>query len=55
VMQPDGTYLLRKRLSDEALFDAQAEFLADSQQRRKARHAVHEHGGISLDTRSSGK
>lgn len=55
VMQPDGTYQFRKRLSDEPLFDAQAEFLADSQQRRKARHVVHEHGGISLDTRSSGK
>lgn len=55
VMQPDGTYLFRTRLSDEPLFDAQAEFLADSQQRRKARHVVHEHGGISLDTRSSGK
>jgi polyphosphate kinase len=37
VMQPDGTYAFRKRGAREQPFDAQAEFLADSQRRRKAR------------------
>lgn len=55
VMQPDGTYAFRERHFDEAAFDAQAEFLADAQQRRKARHATHPQGGISLDTRNSAK
>ena len=35
VMQPDGTYAFRKRGEGEMLFDAQAEFLADAQRRRK--------------------
>ena len=39
VMQPDGTYAFRHRGEGEAAFDAQAEFLADSQRRRKS-HAL---------------
>ncbi len=35
VMQPDGTYAFRKREEGEMPFDAQAEFLADAQRRRK--------------------
>jgi len=35
VMQPDGSYALRTLAPGEAPFDAQAEFLADAQQRRK--------------------
>ena len=35
VMQPDGTYAFRKREEGEIPFDAQAEFLADAQRRRK--------------------
>jgi polyphosphate kinase len=35
VMQPDGTYRFHKRGEGEAPFDAQAEFLADAQRRRK--------------------
>jgi polyphosphate kinase len=35
VMQPDGTYRFRERGEGEAPFDAQAEFLADAQRRRK--------------------
>ena len=35
VMQPDGTYAFRKRGEGEMPFDAQAEFLADAQRRRK--------------------
>ncbi len=35
VMQPDGTYALRQVPPGEAPFDAQAEFLADAQRRRK--------------------
>lgn len=34
VMQPDGTYVARKR-GRELMFDAQSEFLADAQRRRK--------------------
>ena len=40
VMQPDGTYRFRKRLEGEAPFDAQAEFLADAQRRRKSHAKV---------------
>jgi polyphosphate kinase len=36
VMQPDGSYTFRERLEGQAPFDAQAEFLADSQRRRKS-------------------
>ncbi len=44
VMQPDGIYI--PRVTDEPRFDAQEEFLADSQRRRKARAAaVAEAGG----------
>jgi polyphosphate kinase len=39
VMQPDGTYGFRGRESAEQPFDAQAEFLAEAQRRRK-NHAV---------------
>ena len=39
VMQPDGTYKFRERSAKEPAFDAQAEFLADAQRRRKARAA----------------
>jgi polyphosphate kinase len=35
VMQTDGTYRFRERVEGEAPFDAQAEFLADAQRRRK--------------------
>ena len=38
VMQPDGVYKLRK--TNEALFDAQAEFVAEAQRRRKKRMAA---------------
>jgi polyphosphate kinase 1 len=38
VMQPDGTY--RPRQSKEPPFDAQMEFLADAQRRRKARQEL---------------
>jgi hypothetical protein len=38
-MQPDGTYKFRERSAKEPAFDAQAEFLADAQRRRKARAA----------------
>jgi len=55
VMQPDGTYAFRGRLEGEEPFDAQAEFLADAQHRRKSHHVRHEHGGISLDTRNVAK
>jgi polyphosphate kinase len=55
VLQTDGTYSFRERLLEEPLFDAQAEFLADSQNRRKARHAPNDKGGISLDTRTPAK
>ena len=55
VMKTDGTYDFRERHFDEAKFDAQAEFLSDSQNRRKARLAHTDSGGISLDTRGSGK
>lgn len=55
VMKTDGTYDFRERHFDEANFDAQAEFLSDSQNRRKARLAHTDSGGISLDTRASGK
>lgn len=37
VMHADGTYAPRRRTKDEPAFDAQAEFLADAQRRRKAR------------------
>ena len=37
VMQPDGTYIPRKIAEGELQFDAQAEFLADAQLRRKRR------------------
>jgi polyphosphate kinase len=40
VMQPDGTYRFRERLEGEAPFDAQAEFLADAQRRRKSHAKV---------------
>jgi polyphosphate kinase len=36
VMQSDGTYAFRQRMDGETAFDAQAEFLADSQRRRKS-------------------
>ncbi len=36
VMQPDGTYALRERAEGEETFDAQAEFLAEAQRRRRA-------------------
>ena len=39
VMQPDGIYKFRETASGEERFDAQAEFLADSQKRRKSRSA----------------
>jgi polyphosphate kinase len=39
VMQPDGTYAFRQRATGELAFDAQVEFLADAQRRRKT-HAV---------------
>ena len=39
VMQPDGNYVPRKLAEGEAPFDAQAEFLADAQVRRK-RHTM---------------
>jgi polyphosphate kinase len=39
VMQPDGTYAPRQIAEGEAPFDAQAEFLADAQLRRK-RHTM---------------
>lgn len=39
VMRPDGTYAFRVRAEGEPLFDAQAEFLAEAQRRRK-NHAV---------------
>ena len=39
VMQPDGSYAPRKIAEGEAPFDAQAEFLADAQLRRK-RHTM---------------
>jgi hypothetical protein len=39
VMQPDGTYAFRQRAAGEQAFDAQAEFLAEAQRRRKT-HAV---------------
>lgn len=39
VMQPDGTYQFRPLAEGEVPFDAQAEFLADAQRRRK-RHPV---------------
>jgi polyphosphate kinase len=39
VMRPDGTYAFRVRTEGEPLFDAQAEFLAEAQRRRK-NHAV---------------
>ena len=39
VMQPDGTYAFRQRATGEPAFDAQVEFLADAQHRRKT-HAV---------------
>jgi polyphosphate kinase len=35
VMQPDGTYAFRQRAAGERAFDAQTEFLAESQRRRK--------------------
>ncbi len=35
VMQPDGTYRFRERAGGDVAFDAQAEFLADAQRRRK--------------------
>jgi hypothetical protein len=34
-MQTDGTYRFRNRAEGEVPFDAQAEFLADAQRRRK--------------------
>ncbi len=37
VMQPDGTYAPRPVAPGEPLFDAQAEFLADAQRRRRRR------------------
>jgi hypothetical protein len=37
-MQPDGVYNLRK--TNEAPFDAQAEFVAEAQRRRKKRMAA---------------
>jgi polyphosphate kinase len=40
VMQPDGSYCFRKRPEGEAPFDAQAEFLADAQRRRKSHSKV---------------
>lgn len=39
VMQPDGTYRFRPLAEGEEPFDAQAEFLADAQRRRK-RHSI---------------
>lgn len=39
VMQPDGIYKFRETAPGEERFDAQAEFLADSQKRRKSRPA----------------
>jgi hypothetical protein len=39
VMQPDGIYRFRETAPGEERFDAQAEFLADSQKRRKSRPA----------------
>lgn len=39
VMQPDGTYIFRTVASGEKAFDAQAEFLAEAQRRRK-RHTL---------------
>jgi polyphosphate kinase len=39
VMQPDGIYKFRETPPEEERFDAQAEFLADSQKRRKSRPA----------------
>jgi hypothetical protein len=39
-MQPDGSYCFRKRPEGEAPFDAQAEFLADAQRRRKSHSKV---------------
>jgi polyphosphate kinase len=36
VMQSDGTYVFRQRMDGETAFDAQSEFLADSQRRRKS-------------------
>lgn len=49
VLQPDGRYVPRTPAQGEAAFDAQGEFLADAQRRRK-RHALHAaefapHGG----------
>jgi len=38
VMQPDGVYKLRE--TNEAPFDAQAEFIAEAQRRRKKRMAA---------------
>jgi polyphosphate kinase len=38
VMQPDGVYKLRE--TNEAPFDAQAEFVAEAQRRRKKRMAA---------------
>ena len=46
VMKTDGTYHFRERHFDEAKFDAQAEFLSDSQNRRKARLAHTDSGGF---------
>ncbi|MFM8984284.1 MAG: RNA degradosome polyphosphate kinase, partial [Spartobacteria bacterium] len=40
VMQPDGSYAFRQRAEGETPFDAQAEFLADSQRRRKSHPAT---------------
>jgi polyphosphate kinase len=39
VMQPDGIYKFRETAPGEERFDSQAEFLADSQKRRKSRSA----------------
>jgi len=43
VMQPDGTYRFCRREPGELPFDAQAEFLADAQRRRKNHANRHEH------------
>ena len=40
IMQSDGTYAFRQRMEAETAFDAQAEFLADSQRRRKSHPAT---------------
>ncbi|MFZ4776449.1 MAG: polyphosphate kinase 1 [Terrimicrobiaceae bacterium] len=52
VMQPDGIYLSRPMAPGEEPFDAQAEFLADAQRRRK-RHTINT-ASVALPATSKG-